>query len=96
MTKTMISARIPEKLAEDLEALAETTRRSKAFLVTEALENYVSRQAKLVREIDAAVKEADESGAYISDEKMRAWMLSWGKPGELPPPEPDIFRKSRR
>ena len=32
MTKTMISARIPEKLNDDLEALAGMTRRSKAYL----------------------------------------------------------------
>ena len=47
MTKTMISARIPEKLGQELEALAEATRRSKAFLVTEALEDYVGRKARL-------------------------------------------------
>ena len=34
MSKVMVSARVPEKLGEDLEALAEATRRSKAFLVT--------------------------------------------------------------
>jgi predicted DNA-binding protein len=34
MSKTMVSARIPEQLGQDLEALAEATRRSKAFLVT--------------------------------------------------------------
>lgn len=95
MVKTMISARIPEKLGEELEALAEATRRSKAFLVTEALEDYVRRQAWLVREIDAAVKEADESGEWISHERMSAWLLSWGKPDELPPPEPDIFKKKK-
>ena len=95
MTKTMISARIPEKLGDDLQALAEATRRSKAFLVTEALEDYVRRQAWLVKRIDEAVKAADESGEYISNEKMMAWLRSWGTPNELPPPEPDIFKKKR-
>lgn len=95
MPKTMISARIPERLGDELEALAQTTRRSKAYLVTEALEDYVKRKAWLVREIDKAVKEADESGEWISHEKMEAWLLSWGKPDELPPPEPDIFTKPK-
>ena len=86
MTKTMISARIPEKLAEDLEALAETTRRSKAFLLTEALEDYVSRQAWLVKRIDEAVKEADASDEYVAEEDMTAWIETLGKPGHPPLP----------
>ena len=93
MSKTMISARIPEQLGQDLEALAEATRRSKAFLVTEAIDAYVRRQAWLVKHIDEAVREADECGEWISHEKMEAWLMSWGKPDELPPPEPDIFTK---
>jgi predicted transcriptional regulator len=96
MSKVMVSARVPEKLGEDLEALAEATRRSKAFLVTEAIEDYVKRQSWLVKKIDEAVKVADESGEYISNEKMVAWLESWGTPDELPPPEPDIFKKPRK
>lgn len=86
MSKTMISARIPEKLGEELEALATTTRRSKAYLVTEALEDYIERKARLYREIDEAVKEADDSGKYVSDKDMQAWLASWGTANELPPP----------
>ena len=93
MTKIMISARIPEKLGEDIEALAEATRRSKAFLISEALEDYVGRQAWLVKRIEDAVREADESGEYVSHEEMEAWILSLGSRDELPPPEPDIHKK---
>lgn len=93
MSKTMISARIPEQLGQDLEALAEATRRSKAFLVTEAIDDYVKRQAWLVKHIDEAVRRADGSGEYISHDKMDAWMRSLGTPNELPPPKPDIHKK---
>ena len=82
----MVSARIPDQLGQDLEALAEATRRSKAFLITEAIDDYVRRQAWLVKRIDEAVKEADASGEYVSEEDMSAWLRSWGKPNELPPP----------
>jgi predicted transcriptional regulator len=88
MNKTMISARIPEKLGNEIEALAEATRRSKAFLITEALEDYVRRQAWHVKRIDEAVRAADESDEYVSEEDMFAWLKSWGKPDELPPPTP--------
>ena len=86
MTKTMISARIPEKLNNDLEALSETTRRSKAFLLTEALEYYINCKARLYREIDDAVKDADDNGEYVSEKDMEAWLLSWGTGSELPSP----------
>lgn len=93
MTKTMISARIPEKLGNEIEALAEASRRSKAFLITEALEDYVRRKAWQVKQIDDAVREADESGEFISHEAMAAWMRSWGTADRLPRPTPDVFKK---
>lgn len=96
MTKTMISARIPEKLGSKIEALARSSRRSKAFVVTEALEDYVKREAWHRKRIDEAVKQADESGEFISNEKMIAWLKSWGTNNKLPPPKPDIFKKKRR
>ncbi len=39
---------------------------------------------------DAAIAEglADiEAGRVISHEAMKRWLLSWGTPGELPPPK---------
>ncbi len=36
-----------------------------------------------------AIEEAEEAikaGQVISHEAMKAWLLSWGKPDELPPP----------
>jgi RHH-type transcriptional regulator, rel operon repressor / antitoxin RelB len=93
MAKTMISARVDEKLNEGLEKLAVLTRRSKAFLITDALESYVDYETRLAQKIEAAVKEADESGEFISNEAMMKWLKSWGTPNELPPPEPDIFKK---
>lgn len=95
MSKTMVSARISESLNEELEAMAVSTRRSKSYLFTRALEDFVEQKARLYREIDEAVKEADASGEWISEERMNAWLDSWGKPDQLPPPEPDIFKKPK-
>ena len=39
---------------------------------------------------DAADAEAEAdiaAGRVISHEAMKAWLLSWGTPNELPPPE---------
>ena len=86
MPRTMVSARIPEELDGKLETLAGLTRRSKAYLLHQALEQYVHEKVRLYHAIDEAVKEADADGSYVSDKDMRAWLNSWGKPDELPPP----------
>lgn len=93
MPKTMISARVDDDLNKSLEALALSSKRSKAFLISEALELYVQKHAWMQERIDAAIKEADESGEYISHEAMMRWMRSWGTGNELPPPEPDVHLK---
>ena len=39
---------------------------------------------------EAAMREGEadaDAGRVISHEAMKAWLLSWGKPDELPPPQ---------
>ena len=91
MTKTMISARIPEKLSKELESLAKQTQRSKGFLLTEALEDYVGHKTWLSNRIAGAVKAADETDLAHSHEQVVAWMESWGTENPLPVPQPDII-----
>jgi predicted transcriptional regulator len=87
MTETTISAQIPEKLGNELDALAGATKRPKAQLVTEALEDYVSRQARRLKQIDEAIKEADEVGDFASEEDTAVWLRSWGSGAPQPPPQ---------
>lgn len=86
MPKTMISARVDSELNQSLEQLAASSRRSKAFLIAEALEDYIGRQKWLKERLDLAIKEANESDQYVDHADMMAWLQSWGKPNELPPP----------
>jgi len=95
MSKTMISARIDESLSGRIEAIAASTKRSKAFLLAEALEGLVEKHERLQEAIKQAEREADQSGAFISHGKMEAWLHSLGTPDELPLPDPDVFRKKR-
>jgi predicted transcriptional regulator len=50
MNKTKISVRIPERLGKDIEAIAANAGRSKASILTEALEAYIWRQTWLQEE----------------------------------------------
>ena len=93
MTKKMISARIPNELDEKLEHYAKVEKRSKSFVIEEALERYIAREEWMVEKMDRAFAEAEESGEWISNEAMIEWMESWGTENVLPPPEPDIFQK---
>jgi len=93
MVKKMISARIPVSVNKQLEQMAKREKRSKSFLVEEALQNYVAREEWMVAKMDAAFKQADETGEWVSNEAVMKWLESWGTDNELPPPKPDIFRK---
>ena len=95
MNKTMISARIPEKLSQELEALAEQTQRSKGFLLTEALEDYVGRQAWMAKKIDASISAADASTERYSQGAVEKWFLALGTENEIPMPQPDIVVAKR-
>ncbi len=95
MTKTMISARIPEKLSQELEALAVQTKRSKGFLLTEALENFVAREAWMAKKIDAAIAASDASTERFSQAAVEKWFLALGTESEIPRPAPDVFVAKR-
>ncbi len=91
MSKTMISARIPEKLSDELGALAVQMKRSKGFILTEALENYVSREAWISKKIDESLVAADVSGERYSQEVVEKWFMVLGTENELPMPDPDVL-----
>jgi RHH-type transcriptional regulator, rel operon repressor / antitoxin RelB len=87
---TVLSVRVPEALKEQLDYLSRATKRSRAYLAAEALDDYVKRNAWRAKELHDALEEAGR-GAFISHEAMLAWADSLGSQNELPPPEPDIF-----
>lgn len=90
------SVRLSAETKRELEEYARATQRSSAFIVKEAVEAHLAGRRAYLAAIDEAIKEADESGEFISWDATRKWLNSWGKPDELPPPEPDIFTKKLR
>jgi RHH-type transcriptional regulator, rel operon repressor / antitoxin RelB len=90
VTKKMISARIPDELDEKLENYAKAEKRSKSFVIEEALERYIAREEWMVEKMDKAFAEAEASGEWTSNEAMVKWLEA---DELLPLPEPDIFHK---
>ncbi len=83
------SVRLSEELNRQVDELARLTKRSRSFIVKEAVEAYVRDRAAYLRDLDAAVASA-ESGVGHSGEQIFTWMKSWGTSSELPSPGPDI------
>jgi predicted transcriptional regulator len=84
------SVRLPEELRREVDEFAKATKRSRSFVVKEAIEAYIDDRRAYLEAIDEAIKEADK-GVFISGEAVDRWLASWGTDNPLPMPEPDIF-----
>jgi RHH-type transcriptional regulator, rel operon repressor / antitoxin RelB len=71
-----ITARIPTRAKERLEALAQATGRRKGFLIAQAVEAYLETQAWQIEETLKAIKEAD-AGDFATDEELEAFRAKW-------------------
>ena len=83
------SVRLSDAVKAHVDELARATKRSRSFIVQEAVANYVQDSADYMRELDEAVISA-ASGVGHSGEQIFGWMRSWGTANELVLPEPDI------
>jgi predicted transcriptional regulator len=81
-----LSIRLKPEIKKRLAKLAEVTGRSSNFLISDAVESYVADQERMLGEIRQGDRQV-RSGHYVRHEDMKAWLLSWGTAGELPPPK---------
>ena len=82
--------RLSKEAEAELTALADRMSKPTSEVLEEAVRSYVSWSAAEIAATEAAIREADAGGPFISNEAMIAWLKSWGKADELPPPKPDI------
>jgi predicted transcriptional regulator len=85
------SVRLPDATRKNVDKLAAMTKRSRSFIVVEAVEAYVRDRLAYVADLDAAVASA-EKGQLHSGEQIFEWMHSWGEPDELQSPSPDVAK----
>jgi predicted transcriptional regulator len=74
---TQISIRASDELILKFNALAKETDRSRAYLINQALEEYIAREAWQVAEIRKALQEAD-AGDFATDDEIAALDTKWG------------------
>lgn len=82
-----LTIRIDDKTKERLERLAEATARSKSYLVTSAINDFIETNEWQIQAIKKAVEKADQPDAkFIDHEEVAAWLDSWGTKKEKKPP----------
>ena len=68
--------RLPDELSQQLEALATATGRSKSFLASQAIRDFLERESWQIREITQAIQEAN-AGDFASDQEINAIAQHW-------------------
>ena len=74
---TTMTIRLDDDLREQLDQLATATQRSKSFLASEAIREFIELNAWQVQEIQQAVKEAD-AGEFASASEVKHTFAKWG------------------
>ena len=73
---TTMTIRLEDDVKDRLEKLAYSTHRSKSYLASEAIREYVVNNEWQVGEIEAALGEAD-AGDFASEEEVAAFAAKW-------------------
>ncbi|MBI5142527.1 MAG: CopG family transcriptional regulator [Nitrospirae bacterium] len=85
---TTLTIRIDEQTRARLERLSESVARTKSYLVTHAIQEYLDLNEWHVDGIVKAVGRADSADAkFASHEDVSAWLESWGGVDEKDPPK---------
>lgn len=73
MSTTTFSIRLDDETKKRIEKLAKLTARSKAFLINEAVKEYLNINEWQIQEIKQAIKDADKPGAkFIDHDKVKS------------------------
>ncbi|MBK8973349.1 MAG: CopG family ribbon-helix-helix protein [Hahellaceae bacterium] len=74
---TTMTIRLEPELKQRLDQLAEATQRSKSFLATEAIRDFIELNEWQIQEIKAALNEADRED-FATDEAVGMTFNKWG------------------
>ena len=82
------SVRLPDELAEQLSDLADRLHRSKSWLISEAVKDFVARVDEDSRRWQETLEALDavKAGQVVDGDQVDAWLSRWGSDDELPPP----------
>jgi len=83
-----MTLRLDDDTHRRLDRLAKSTERSKAFLASKALNDYLDVNEWQVEEIRRTLEEAATAPAseFVEHSRVTAWLGSWGSEDEREPP----------
>ncbi|MEK6528549.1 MAG: CopG family ribbon-helix-helix protein [Nitrospirota bacterium] len=85
---TTLTIRLDEQTKKRLERLAIATARSKSYVVSSAIKDFIEANEWQVQEIKSAVKKADQrDGKFADHEEVTAWLDTWGSKKVKEPPK---------
>jgi len=82
------SVRLTDELQERLEETAERLRRSKGWVISEALNEFVKKEERAISRLErtkVALAQV-ESGQLVDGDEVMEWIASWGSINEKRPP----------
>jgi predicted transcriptional regulator len=84
----MTSVRMPDDLLQQLDSTATRLRRSKGWIINDAVREYLEREDQRQRrdqETREALAESD-AGQVVDGDEVLVWIDSWGSEHEHEPP----------
>jgi len=81
MATATFSVRIPEKLKDEVEQFASLTKRSRSYVVKEAVESYMEDRLAYLQELNEAIESIDTQPTYTA-ENVFSWARTLGTDNE--------------
>lgn len=82
------SVRLSPEIESKLESVAQRARRTKSWLINEAVKDYLDRLGRDERRwqetVDALA--SVKAGRIVDGERVMKWLASWGRKAETKPP----------
>jgi predicted transcriptional regulator len=85
MSTRVLTAHVPESLAEKVDELAARTERSRGWIIKQALSAYIEEEEERRRLTMEALADVD-AGRVIDHQAVQAWAESLGTENERPLP----------
>ena len=76
---------VPEELKERIEQAARAREQNPSTLIASALDLLLETEALQTEEAQRRL--ASRTGKTVPNERVMAWLDTWGRNGEIPPPE---------
>jgi predicted transcriptional regulator len=83
------SVRLPDELVEQLAELANKLHRSKSWLISEAVKDFIARADDDTRRWEQTLEALDavKAGRLVDGDDVDDWLSRWGSDDELLPPQ---------